>query len=97
MQVGCMFLCRFNSDCIILILYVVFLLCVDFDVSVRAEDGSIFKKLPPKNVLMRIWKVNSSAESNKPSPQAVSYVPDTKVDDDKPGHFHFRLGSLIFE
>ncbi|XP_071804006.1 structural maintenance of chromosomes flexible hinge domain-containing protein 1-like [Asterias amurensis] len=62
----------------------------DFDVSVRAENGSIFTKLSPKNVLMRIWKVGSSADSSKASLQAVSYVPDTRLEEDKPGHFYFR-------
>ncbi|XP_022088750.1 structural maintenance of chromosomes flexible hinge domain-containing protein 1-like [Acanthaster planci] len=60
-----------------------------FDVRVEAEDGSVFLKLPPKNVLMRLWKVDTSSQT-KPSPEAVSYVPDNRQQDDKPGHFYFR-------
>ncbi|XP_038051940.1 structural maintenance of chromosomes flexible hinge domain-containing protein 1-like [Patiria miniata] len=60
-----------------------------FDVRVEAEDGSVFMKLPAKNILMRLWIVDASSQ-NKPSQQAVSYVPDNRQQDDKPGHFYFR-------
>ena len=61
----------------------------------EAENGSTLTKIPPKNILMRLWKPISANELRPPS-TAFSFIPDNKKSkDDQPGHFYFRLVDVL--